>query len=72
VTHHYRQRQCQTNYIGVLLDLHGVPGSQNGFDHSGRQGKLGWHTSKNNIDHSLRIIADLAARVKGELMRTPS
>ncbi len=50
--------------IGVLLDLHGVPGSQNGWDHSGRQGTLGWHTSKPNIDHSLRILADLAARCK--------
>ena len=50
--------------IGVLLDLHGVPGSQNGWDHSGRQGQLGWHTSKQNIDHSLRILADLAARCK--------
>ncbi len=50
--------------IGVLLDLHGVPGSQNGWDHSGRQGTLGWHTSKENIDHSLRIVNDLAARCK--------
>ena len=51
--------------IGVLLDLHGVPGSQNAWDHSGRQGTLGWHTSKENIDHSLRIVADLASRCKG-------
>src|SRR5262249_10372244 len=50
--------------IGVLLDLHGVPGSQNGWDHSGRQGKLLWHTSKDNINHSLRIVADLASRCK--------
>jgi glucan 1,3-beta-glucosidase len=50
--------------IGVLLDLHGVPGSQNGWDHSGRQGTLGWHTSKQNIDHSLRIVAELASRCK--------
>jgi glucan 1,3-beta-glucosidase len=51
--------------IGVMLDLHGVPGSQNGWDHSGRQGTLRWHTSKANIDHSLRIIGELAARCKG-------
>ena len=50
--------------IGVLLDLHGVPGSQNGWDHSGRQGTLGWHTSKTNIDHSLRIVAGLASHCK--------
>jgi glucan 1,3-beta-glucosidase len=57
-------RTASANGIAVLLDLHGVPGSQNGFDHSGRQGQLGWHTSKENIEHSLRILADLAARVK--------
>jgi glucan 1,3-beta-glucosidase len=57
-------RTARANGIGVLLDLHGVPGSQNGWDHSGRQGTLGWHTSKANIDHSLRIIGGLAARCK--------
>jgi glucan 1,3-beta-glucosidase len=57
-------RTASAHGIGVLLDLHGVPGSQNAWDHSGRQGTLGWHTSKANIDHSLRIIGDLAARCK--------
>jgi glucan 1,3-beta-glucosidase len=51
--------------IGILLDLHGAPGSQNGWDHSGRQGQLGWHTSRQNIDETLRILADLATRCKG-------
>ncbi len=51
--------------LGVLLDLHGVPGSQNAWDHSGRQGTLGWHTSKENIDHSLRIVDGLASLCKG-------
>ena len=59
-------RTAKEHGIGVLLDLHGVPGSQNGMDHSGRQGKLLWHTSKDNIIyHSLRIVADLASRCKG-------
>ena len=56
-------RTADRHGIGVLLDLHGVPGSQNGWDHSGRQGSSR-HTSKQNIDHSLRILADLAARCK--------
>jgi glucan 1,3-beta-glucosidase len=55
-------RAAKANGLSVLLDLHGVPGSQNGWDHSGRQGALGWHTSKENIAHSLRVIEDLAAR----------
>jgi glucan 1,3-beta-glucosidase len=57
-------RNAKTHSIGVLLDLHGVPGSQNGWDHSGRQGELGWHKSQANVDHAVRIIADLAERTK--------
>jgi len=53
-------RMAKANGLSVLLDLHGVPGSQNGWDHSGRQGAIGWHTSKENIAHSLRVIEDLA------------
>jgi glucan 1,3-beta-glucosidase len=58
-------RTAKKHGIAVLLDLHGVPGSQNGWDHSGREGTLGWHASEAHIDHSLRIIADLASRCKG-------
>jgi glucan 1,3-beta-glucosidase len=57
-------RTAKAHGLSVLLDLHGVPGSQNGWDHSGRQGALGWHTSKENIAHSLRVIEDLADRCK--------
>jgi glucan 1,3-beta-glucosidase len=53
-------RTAQANGLGVLLDLHGLPGSQNGWDHSGRQGALGWHTSPANLAHSLRVIEGLA------------
>ena len=28
--------------LRVNLDLHGIPGSQNGWNHSGRQGAIGW------------------------------
>ena len=58
-------RTAKANGLGVLFDLHGVPGSQNGMDHSGRSGTLGWHVSKENIAHSLRIVEDLASRLKG-------
>jgi glucan 1,3-beta-glucosidase len=50
--------------LSVLLDLHGAPGSQNGFDHSGRAGNLGWHANKQNVDHTVRIIENLAAYCK--------
>ena len=51
------------NGIKVLIDLHGAPGSQNGFDNSGRKGAIDWtqgdtidqtHTALNKIrnDHA--------------------
>ena len=33
--------------LRVLLDLHGAPGSQNGQDHSGKKGSVGFYTSAN-------------------------
>jgi glucan 1,3-beta-glucosidase len=33
---------CRQNGLRVNLDLHGAPGSQNGWNHSGRQGRIGW------------------------------
>lgn len=36
--------------LRVNLDLHGLPGSQNGWNHSGRQGTIGW---LNGTDGSL-------------------
>ena len=48
--------------IGVLVDLHGAPGSQNAWDHSGRAGTLGWHTSKDNVAKTLDVIERLSER----------
>ncbi|OCK84614.1 glycoside hydrolase family 5 protein [Lepidopterella palustris CBS 459.81] len=33
---------CRQNGLRVNLDLHALPGSQNGWNHSGRQGVIGW------------------------------
>jgi glucan 1,3-beta-glucosidase len=33
---------ARQNGLRVNLDLHGAPGSQNGWNHSGRQGVVGW------------------------------
>ena len=54
--------QAQQNGLKVLLDLHGAPGSQNGWDHSGNSGTLGWHTSPQNIQQTLRVLEALAKR----------
>jgi len=33
---------AQSAGLKVMIDLHGAPGSQNGFDNSGRKGDIGW------------------------------
>ena len=39
----------------VLLDLHGAPGSQNGFDNSGKRGKKQW-LEDGNVERTLKVI----------------
>lgn len=48
----------------ILLELHTAPGSQNGHDHSGKKGGVGWHRSPVLIDVALDVIELLAARYK--------
>lgn len=48
--------------IRILLGLHGAPGSQNGRDHSGRIGAVGWAHSASYIDETLEVIHKIAKR----------
>ncbi|KAK6527214.1 hypothetical protein TWF281_010403 [Arthrobotrys megalospora] len=44
--------------LRIKLDLHGLPGSQNSWNHSGRQGKVNWLTGPDgtkNAERSLKI-----------------
>ncbi|KAI1986680.1 hypothetical protein LOZ54_003801 [Ophidiomyces ophidiicola] len=47
--------------IKVMIDLHGAPGSQNGFDNSGRRGDVKWGTG-DTINQTLRAVRGLAER----------
>ncbi|ORY75356.1 glycoside hydrolase superfamily [Leucosporidium creatinivorum] len=47
--------------LRVLIDLHGAPGSQNGFDNSGRQGPIEWHTSADNVARTKKLLLALVA-----------
>ncbi|MBC7564930.1 cellulase family glycosylhydrolase [Candidatus Saccharibacteria bacterium] len=47
--------------INILLDLHGLKGSQNGEMHSGRQGLVDWKRYK---DIHLKVVESLAIRYK--------
>ena len=54
--------QALRNDLKLVLDLHGAPGSQNGWDHSGRSGEIGWHTDPNNIKETIRILGAFAQK----------
>src|SRR5580698_1385534 len=54
--------QCQKNNLKLLLDLHGAPGSQNGWDHSGRSGPINWPTDPQNIQETLRVLESFAQK----------
>ncbi|GIC90984.1 glycoside hydrolase family 5 protein [Aspergillus udagawae] len=47
--------------LKVMIDLHGAPGSQNGFDHSGRRGPTHWQQG-NTVKQTLEAIRGLAER----------
>jgi glucan 1,3-beta-glucosidase len=51
--------------LKVIIDLHAAPGSQNGWDHSGKAGEILWHTKEENIVRSLDIVGQLAERYAG-------
>jgi glucan 1,3-beta-glucosidase len=48
---------ARQNGIRVNLDLHAVPGSQNGWNHSGRQGTIGWLNGTDGALNGERSIA---------------
>ncbi|KAI5370786.1 Putative glycoside hydrolase, family 5, glycoside hydrolase superfamily [Septoria linicola] len=43
--------------LRVNLDLHGAPGSQNGWNHSGHQGQIGWLNGTDGTTNGDRTIA---------------
>ncbi len=55
-------KMCKKYKILVLLDIHGLPGSQNGKNHSGRVGKPAWANSKANVAKGFDITMELARR----------
>jgi glucan 1,3-beta-glucosidase len=54
--------QAQANGLKLLLDLHGAPGSQNGWDHSGRSGPINWPKDPQNISETLRVLESFAQK----------
>lgn len=54
------------NAVGlkVLIDLHTVPGSQNGYDNGGLTGVCRWHRSPKAVGFALDVLTRLAARYR--------
>jgi len=52
---------CRTHGLKVLVDCHGSPGSQNGFDNSGRSGSAGWQVG-DNMQRSIGILETMAKK----------
>lgn len=47
---------CRKHGLRVNLDLHGAPGSQNGWNHSGRLGAIGWLTGTDGALNAQRAL----------------
>lgn len=58
-----RAVQWASNHgLKVVIDLHGAPGSQNGFDNSGHKGAVDWPNDQNNANRALGVISTIAVR----------
>ncbi|KAI5451752.1 hypothetical protein NCC49_001399 [Naganishia albida] len=47
--------------LHVIVDLHGVPFGQNGFDNSGQAGQIGWFSNPTSIMRSVAAISVLTS-----------
>lgn len=52
---------ARTAKMEVWIDLHGAPGSQNGFDNSGRSGEVSWQKD-NNIERTKSVLKIMAKK----------
>lgn len=50
--------------LQVLLDLHGAPGSQNGYNHSGKIGRAEWFSRHEYRDRTRQVLKSLHERYK--------
>lgn len=68
---------AKTHGVHVIVDLHGAPGSQNGFDNSGQStGSPAWASDQDNVPRTLDIIRYIAENIGGiidvlELLNEP-
>jgi glucan 1,3-beta-glucosidase len=53
---------AEIHNIEILIDLHTVPGSQNGYDNGGICGVCNWHKHSEEVEFALTVLERLAER----------
>ena len=51
--------------LKVIVDVHGLPGSQNGRDHSGRVGRAAWYRDSDYYQQWIEAVRSIAMRYRG-------
>ncbi|KAI8058585.1 glycoside hydrolase superfamily [Syncephalis plumigaleata] len=52
---------ASTYNMKVMIDLHGAPGSQNGFDNSGKKGPITWLKDPSHVKRTLNALDQLSS-----------
>lgn len=60
----WAMEMAEKHNLKVLLDVHALPGSQNGNDHSGRAGDAAWFDDNKHRQQSLEVCLEVAERYK--------
>lgn len=55
---------AETHGLKVMVDLHTVPGSQNGYDNGGITGVCKWRRDPDAVEYALTVLERLAARYR--------
>lgn len=58
----WAMQMAEKYHLKVLLDMHGLPGSQNGKIHSGKKGNASWFASERHRKASLDLCRQVAKR----------
>ena len=53
---------AEANDIQIMIDMHMVPGSQNGFDNGGTSGVCTWAEQPEEVEYVLNVLEKLAVR----------
>ena len=59
-------RWARETGLKIMIDLHTVPGSQNGFDNGGLTGVCKWAQNTDLVEYTLNVLERLARRYRDE------